>query len=438
VKAVVIQEFGGPAGLAVIDIDVPAPAAGQVLVATEAIGVGGVDAVIRRGTLAAYGFSKGHVPGGEIAGTVTAAGDGVDASWIGRRVWAFAGLGGGYAEQALALADTLVPLPAGLTAADAVTLGSSGAVAHFALRHARFAPGESVLVRGAAGGIGIMTVQLAARGGAGAVAVTTSSADRGDRLRDLGASHVLDRAGGDVPAGYDVIIDIVGGAGMPSFLSRLNTSGRIVAVGVVAGYPPADFGMEIFRAFQKSLSFATFSTDSVPAAERRAAIAGLFAAAVSGELHAVVHEQLPLEEAVLAHQKMDAGEVFGRIVLLPGGGGLPVSSHRDRLRPRRVGDRPAQPGGDIGLEQLQAVHPLGAGKAALVAADGQQCLPERLVVAVHLVDDLLRAADERAAVLEEDLVAVPDGAGAWQREVAGAQRARQPFVDRAERLRRFL
>jgi NADPH:quinone reductase len=74
-------------------------------------------------------------------------------------------------------------------------------VAHFALRHARFAPGESVLVRGAAGGIGIMTVQLAARGGASAVAVTTSSADRGDRLRDLGASHVLDRSGGDVAAG---------------------------------------------------------------------------------------------------------------------------------------------------------------------------------------------------------------------------------------------
>ena len=90
-----------------------------------------------------------------------------------------------------------------------------------------------------------------------------------------------------------------------------------MAVGVVAGYPPADFGMEMFRAFQRSLSFATFSTDSVPAAERRAAIAGLFAAADRGELQPVVHEQLRLDEAVLAHQKMEAGEVFGRIVLLP-------------------------------------------------------------------------------------------------------------------------
>jgi NADPH:quinone reductase-like Zn-dependent oxidoreductase len=76
-----------------------------------------------------------------------------------------------------------------------VTLGSSGAVAYFGLRHARFAPGESVLVRGAAGGIGITAVQLATRDGAGLVAVTTSSAERGDRLRELGATHVLDRAG---------------------------------------------------------------------------------------------------------------------------------------------------------------------------------------------------------------------------------------------------
>jgi NADPH:quinone reductase-like Zn-dependent oxidoreductase len=323
-KAVAIQAFGGPDGLAVIDLAVPAPAGGQVLIATEAIGVGGVDAVIRRGTLAAYGFREGHIPGGEIAGTVTAAGDGVDASWVGQRVWGFAGLSGGYAEQAVVPAETLVPLPAGLSAAAAVTLGSSGAVAHFGLRHARFAPGESVLVRGAAGGIGVMIVQLAARGAAGAVAVTTSSADRGGRLRDLGATRVLDRSGAsgdDVPAGYDVIIDVVGGVDMPSFFSRLNASGRMVAVGVVAGYPPADFGLELFRSFQKSMSFATFSTDTVPVAERRAVIEGLFAAAVRGELQPVVHEQLQLEQAVLAHQRMEAGEVFGRIVLLPAGNG---------------------------------------------------------------------------------------------------------------------
>ena len=321
-KAVAIQAFGSPEGLAVIDLPDPSPADGQVLIATEAIGVGGVDAVIRSGAIAGYGFKQGHILGSEVAGTVTAVGGGVDTSWVGQRVWAFTGLGGGYVEQAIAPVGEILVLPADLSAVDAVTLGSSGVVAHFALAHVRFAPGESVLVRGAAGSIGIMTVQLAARGGASAVAVTTSSAERGDRLRTLGATHVLDRAGEggeDAPPGYDVIIDIAAGAAMPSFFARLNPNGRMAVVGVVAGYPPADFGMTMMAAFQKSLSFATFSTDTVPSPDRRAVRTEQFEAASRGELQMVVHEVLPLEQARLAHQKMDAGEVFGRIVLVPSG-----------------------------------------------------------------------------------------------------------------------
>lgn len=319
-KAISIQTFGSPDGLAVVDLPVPAPAAGQVLIATEAVGVGGVDTVIRSGALAAYGFKEGHIPGGEVAGTVTAVGDGVDASWIGRRVWGFTGTGGGYVEQALAPVEQILPLPSSLSAAAAVTLGSAGAVAHFGLRHAHFAPGETVLVRGAAGGIGIMAVQLAARGGAAAVAVTTSSAARGERLRRLGATHVLDRSGDggeEAPAGYDVIIDVVAGVDMPSFFDRLNPNGRMVAVGAVAGQPPADFGTRIMAAFQKSMSFAAFSAATVAPADLSAVRSEQFAAAGRGETEAVVHELLPLDEAVLAHRKMDAGEVFGRIVLTP-------------------------------------------------------------------------------------------------------------------------
>ncbi|WP_328491973.1 zinc-dependent alcohol dehydrogenase family protein [Streptomyces sp. NBC_00414] len=319
-KAIVIRTFGGPEGLAVVDLPAPAPAAGQVVITAEAVGVGGVDTVIRSGALAAYGFKEGHVPGSEVAGTVTSVGDGVDTSWLGRRVWGFTGTGGGYVEQAVVPVQEILPLPGDLSAVDAVTLGSSGVVAHHALAHARFAPGETVLVRGAAGSIGIMTVQLAARGGATAVAVTTSSAERGARLRRLGANHVLDRSGNggqDAPAGYDVIIDIVAGDDMPSFLDRLAPNGRMVVVGVVAGQPPADFGTKMMAAFQKSLSFATFSADTVSRADRHAVRGEQFAAASRGEFETVVHELLPLDRAVLAHQKMDAGEVFGRIVLIP-------------------------------------------------------------------------------------------------------------------------
>jgi NADPH:quinone reductase-like Zn-dependent oxidoreductase len=319
-KAVVVREFGNPDGLEVVDLPVPVPGPGQVRITTEAIGVGGVDAVVRRGTLAAYGFREGHLLGSEVAGSVNAVGDDVDASWTGRRVWAFTGLAGGYAEQAVASVDDVLPLPDGLTGADAVTLGGSGVVALFALDRARFAPGETVLVRGAAGSIGITAVQLAARNGAGAVAVTTSSVQRGARLRELGATHVLDRSGGadtDVPSGFDVVIDVVGGSQVPVFLDRLNDNGRYVAVGVVGGQPPADFGMRLMDAFRRSLSFATFSSDSVPGAERRAVRASQFDDAVQGDLRTVVHEVLPLRQAALAHHAMDAGTVFGRIVLTP-------------------------------------------------------------------------------------------------------------------------
>lgn len=319
-KAVTIREFGDPRGLAVTDIPDPVPAPGQVLITVEAVGVAGADVMIRSGALAAYGFREGHVLGGEVAGTVAEVGEDVDPAWIGQRVWAFTGTGGGYAEQAVAPISEVLPVPAGLSVVDAVTLGSSGIVAHFGLAHAHFSAGGTVLIRGAAGSIGIMAVQVASRRGADAVAVTTSSPERGRRLRNLGATHVLDRSGTggpDDPSGYDVIIDVVAGDGMPAFFDRLNPNGRLVVVGAVGGQPPADFGARMMTAFQKSMSFATFSAATVPESARQAVRSDQFAAATRGDLIAVVHEVLPLQQAVAAHQKMDAGQVFGRIVLTP-------------------------------------------------------------------------------------------------------------------------
>ncbi|MGC4770217.1 zinc-binding dehydrogenase [Micromonospora sp. DT44] len=302
------------------DLPDPVPARGQVMITVEAVGVAGADVMIRSGALAAYGFKEGHILGGEVAGTVAAVGEGVDAAWVGQRVWAFTGTGGGYAERTVAPISEVLPVPAGLSVVDAVTIGSSGVVAHFGLAHAHLAEGETVLVRGAAGSLGIMTVQLATRRGASAVAVTTSSPERGRRLRSLGATHVLDRSGAggsDAPRGYDVIIDVVGGDRMPSFFDRLNPNGRLVLVGAVGGQPPADFGATLMAAFQKSLSFATFSAATVPEPARQAVRRDQLAAAARGELVSVVHEVLPLEQAAVAHQKMAAGQVFGRIVLTP-------------------------------------------------------------------------------------------------------------------------
>lgn len=320
-RAVAINRFGDPSGMAMIEVPSPVPAASEVFIDVEAIGVGGVDAMIRRGTLsAAYGFPVGMIPGSEVAGSVTAVGAGVDESWIGRRVWAFTGVGGGYAEHAVARVDDVVALPDALSSVDAVTLGSAGPVAHFALEHAHFGAGDSVLVRGAAGSIGIAAVELAARAGAHLVAVTTSSPQRGERLRELGATHVLDRSGhGDssAPAAVDVIVDVIGGPDVPTFVDRLAPNGRMVVAGMVAGPVPVDFGARLLNSFQLSRSFGTFSLDTVADDAKARVRTAQFAAATRGELHAVVHDVLPLERAEDAHRQMDEGRVFGRIVLTP-------------------------------------------------------------------------------------------------------------------------
>jgi NADPH:quinone reductase len=196
-----------------------------------------------------------------------------------------------------------------------VALGSSGPVAHFALAQARFTAGESVLVRGAAGSIGILAVQLAALGGAGTIAVTTSSPERGKRLEELGATVVLDRSGAGAADEFDVVLDIIGGPEVPAFIDRLASNGRMVVLGAVAGFPPPDFGAALLRSFQRSRSVGTFSLDTVAVPERNRVRAEQLAAAARGELRSVVHDVLPLAEAAEAHRRMDAGEVFGRIVL---------------------------------------------------------------------------------------------------------------------------
>lgn len=315
-KAIAIQTFGSPSGMQVVDLPNPTPGPGQVIVEVAAIGVGGVDAVIRRGTLSSLGLTAGFVPGSEVAGVVTRVGDGVDDAWIGRRVWAFTGVGGGYVEHATAAVGDIVALSAELSSVDAVTLGSAAPVAHFALERAHFEAGESVLVRGAAGSIGIATVELAAR--KGSVTVTTSSTERGNRLRALGATHVLDRDGqGAGPDEFDVIIDVAAGPAVPTFVDRLAPNGRIVLVGVVGGRLPHDLVDTLMASFRKSLSIHTLSLDTVPTVDRDQVRADYFAAATRGEIHAVVDDVLPLDRAAEAHQRMDDGRVFGRIVLTP-------------------------------------------------------------------------------------------------------------------------
>ncbi|NEA38072.1 zinc-binding dehydrogenase, partial [Streptomyces sp. SID11385] len=149
------------------------------------------------------------------------------------------------------------------------------------------------------------------------VAATASTPERAARLRALGASETPGRAPTPDQAPYDVILDIVSGPGLPAFLGLLAPNGRLVSVGAVGGQPPEDFGTHLMTAFQKSLTFATLSLATIPPDALRTVRTAHFAAATRHELTPVVHATLPLTEAAAAHAEMDAGRVFGRMVLTP-------------------------------------------------------------------------------------------------------------------------
>lgn len=318
-KAVAIQAFGGPEGLQVVALPTPTAGPGKVLIATEAIGVGYADVLIRSGALAAYGFKEGHVLGGEVVGTVSEVGDGVDPSWKGQRVLASLGEGGGgYAEYAVADLTAIVAVPEALSSRQAITLGNA-VVARYGLVRAGLRKGDRLLVRGAAGGIGLMTTQIAAAAGV-TVAATTSSPERGERLRRYGVSEVLDRSGeadGAPVEPFDAIVDIVAGPDMASFFGKLKMGGRMVLVGIVGGPPSPDFGMAMFASFQKSMIFSTMSLNVYDRAERQASLRDLVDLAARGALETVVHDVVALENAAAAHRTLESGAVFGKLVLVP-------------------------------------------------------------------------------------------------------------------------
>ncbi|MEU6127767.1 zinc-binding dehydrogenase [Saccharopolyspora sp. NPDC047091] len=313
--AITVPTFGGPDVLRAAELPVPAPGPGQVLIAVESAGVGYVDVMARAGDYAPLA-EPGFVPGLEAAGTVTATGDDVDPAWTGRRVYALTWRGA-YAEQVVADLAGVVPLPTGVDAETAVALGVNALVARTGLRRAGVQAGERVLVRGAGGGIGVHAVQLAAAAGSEVTAVT-SSAERGARLRELGAAHVQDRATARESAdAYDVVVDTVAGPELGHHLGRLRANGRYVLCGGAGGAPSADAFDAIMTGFHRSPTLIALSLNSLGAAELAAAAAELFAPATTGELRGIVDERFPLADAHRAHERLEATPVFGRLTLHP-------------------------------------------------------------------------------------------------------------------------
>ena len=339
--AAVFHKNGGPEVIKVEEVPIPRPGPAEVRIRVEASSMNHLDLWMRRGL--PIDIPMPHIGGSDIAGTVDKLGAGTVRSLLGKRVvvdpsldydWyrlarlqaydtgPFRVIGehtqGGFAEYAVAPAANVVELPDGFRAETAAAASLAGVTAwHGLMSRGRLREGERVLITGASGGVSAMAVQFAAAAGAEVFAVT-SSEESLRRVRALGAHHVFDRTttdwGREVhrltrKKGVDLCLDSVGEAIWPQLLRGLAVSGRLVSFGATTG--PAG-KVDIRLLFWRQLSVLG-STMGTPA-EFRTAMDMVFKGVVRPPIHAV----LPLGEARRAHELLEAGEVFGKLVLAPG------------------------------------------------------------------------------------------------------------------------
>lgn len=336
-KAVVLHKNGDPSVLGLEDWPDPKPAANEALVKVGAVGVPYHDVVERNGTLRpGHGLPK--ILGNEIAGTVVAVGAGVTSLKMGTRVCAkgFHSCGeckrcrngletlcekrrvvsGGYAEFVAVPTEALVAIPDNLSFAQACMLGSSTAVALGALRDtAKVKLGESVLVTGASGGVGLPAIEVAKAAGARVVAVTRSDAKKA-ALVEAGADHVI-VSGGDFSdevraltagEGVDIVVDTVGSRVFTPSFKSLATGGRYLVIGQLFR---EDISINPARIIFKAA--AIFGVTSAS----RSQLEDTVRLVAAGTLHSRVAKIMPLSEAAQAHALVEAGEMIGRVVLQP-------------------------------------------------------------------------------------------------------------------------
>ena len=313
-RAVQIEEFGGPEVMQVVDVPKPEPGDGEVLIEVSKAGVNFADTHQRENSYLAR-YEVPLILGGEVAGRTE----------DGRRVVALL-RSGGYAEYAVAPAATVYPIPEGLDDGAALALLIQGLTAWHLLRTCgRVAPGESVVVISGAGGVGSLTVQLAKPFGAGRVIATASSEEKRARTLELGADAAVDPSTEDLTAALieanggapvDVVLEMSGGRIFDQSAEALAPFGRIVAYGIASREPNT---VETGRLMRKSRSVVGFwlmhclgRRDMV-----EEPLADLFDRAARGELVPQVGATYPLAEARRAHEDMQSRRTTGKLVLDP-------------------------------------------------------------------------------------------------------------------------
>ena len=294
----------------------PVPGPGEVLVAVAAAGVNGADLLQRKGYYPAPAGSPADIPGLEFSGTVLANGDGCARFAVGERVMAVCG-GGGQAEQVVVHESHLLPVPAGIDLAHAGGFPEAFSTAQDALfTQADLSEGHTVLISGAAGGVGTAAVQLAAVAGATVVA-TVRNPDHHDAVRALGADVVIlpDAAAAHGP--YDVSLELVGAPGVAAVLPYLGTGARVVVIGLGGGATAEVDLLAVMRA-RATIGGSTLRSRDV---EEKAGVAWLVesrAVRLLGEGAVVVPVAAthPMADAHAAYERFAAGGKLGKVILV--------------------------------------------------------------------------------------------------------------------------
>jgi NADPH2:quinone reductase len=320
-KAAVYYENGPPSVFRYEDVPDPVAGPGQVLVANEVITIEGGDAIARRLRPApAGGF---FVVGYQTGGRVVAVGEGASRFKVGDRVATFAPQGSHAALRAVPEA-TAWKVPDGLDMKVGANIPVTFGTADDALfEFGELKAGETVLITGATGGVGVAAVQLARD--AGATVIATGSGDaRLARLKDLGAHHVIDYRAADIAEsvkaltggqGAEVVVEMVGGRTFDAAVEAAAYRGRIVFVGAASGDPAQVDAMKLLIAC-KSVRGMIFGRE-MPTERARQMIDRHMAAAEAGRLQVPIDRVFPLSEAAAAHEHLENGHPFGRVLITP-------------------------------------------------------------------------------------------------------------------------
>jgi len=319
-KAIVVHEFGGPEVLNLEEIPTPRPAAGQVLVRIRAAGVNPYDTYMRNGTYAIKPPLP-YTPGSDGAGDVEAIGEGVNKVKRGDRVYTAKTLTGAYAEYALTLETQVQPLPAKITYAQGAGVWVPYGTAYHALHQcARARAGETVLIHGASGGVGVAAVQIACA--IGLTVLGTAGSEKGLELaKREGAYHVFDHSRSGYfeqilkatnGRGVDLILEMLANVNLGQDLKLLVPHGRVVVIG-----SRGDVTISPRDLMTRRGSIQAFTLWGVTEAEEKEIHAGLIAGMENGTLRPVVGKELPLAEARRAHKEILESGAYGKLVLVP-------------------------------------------------------------------------------------------------------------------------